>query len=568
MPQSTPKDLWPCDSIKDLKVNLRNLELPSDYFTTHTPAEWLPESFLKEGYRDLTSFLSGLRSLSSRKEGVPRALKLFCRDLVNYLSTDDGRSLLDWLALSYSISIEQDVFRAAAELKEYRAVNTSPLKHKSSSSSPATASASVPVVTAAGATFPTQAVRGTSPSSLSVRTKAHLHEQEQERPQTESGRAVDQDTAPASTLESSLALPRSDYGRQSSVSRDEDVVEHTFHVDPASFSKYKYYIDGTNVGQLFLDYQRTSTVVVNNVNMKANVENLGRFLAMNYIWVLDVCPKNMSAEIHKSIVQQHTWPRSALPYKVTCLCMKLDEQLADGLEIDAKEAEGRDLRSIILFYEVLEMKLPVEYLSFENGIEDTYCHSVVDALFTRQFPARSVYYLDWANKESQGSRERRGYGYKPDATISKCNRELAFVEVKPPKEQRCTRSYLEDLWKLANLCKDAIDLHLRTGHDIRKAAAVQIFGHRMVLYTMVYDHGVYHWAKSCVAFLPCDQTDSGRVMSCLRLLLSLEAFLDTIDADLCPKTPPRIELDHDVDEQADLILGRPTKITPSKRNMF
>jgi hypothetical protein len=122
------------------------------------------------------------------------------------------------------------------------------------------------------------------------------------------------------------------------------------------------------------------------------------------------------------------------------------------------------------------MKLPVDYLSFQNGIEDTFCHGIVDALFCRQFPTRSVYTLDWTNKEAGGSRNRRVYGNRPDAIISRNGRELAFVEVKPPKEDRNVKAYIEDQWKLANFCKDTIDLHLRDGRDIRKAAAVQIFG--------------------------------------------------------------------------------------------
>lgn len=87
----------------------------------------------------------------------------------------------------------------------------------------------------------------------------------------------------------------------------------------------------------------------------------------------------------------------------------------------------------------------MEYFPFENGIEDTFCHGVVDVLFSRQFHARSIYKLNWANKEADGSKARRVYGNRPDAIISKGGRELAFVEVKPPKEDRNTKAYLEDL---------------------------------------------------------------------------------------------------------------------------
>ncbi|KAF9193612.1 hypothetical protein BGZ51_002900 [Haplosporangium sp. Z 767] len=374
-------------------------------------------------------------------------------------------------------------------------------------------------------------------------------------------------SSPSSSASSSTAS-RNDLGRRSSVSSEKKVMELELHIDPDSFKYYTYDVDGANVGRLFTDYQRSSAAVVNNLKTKTTVENLPRFLSMNYIWDVAVCPKNMTSETHKGIVSEYTWPRSFIPENVASLCRKLNEQLAEGEVIDAGEAEGRELRSITIFYEVLEMKLPTEYLAFENEIEDTYCHSFIDALFTRQFPAKSAYKLEWANKETDGSKGRRGNGYKPDAIISKLKRELAFVEIKPPKEQRCSRSYLEDLWKLANFCKDAIDLHLQSGIDIRRAAAVQIFGHRMVLYTMVYRHGIYHWAKCCTAFVPCELADSGRVVPCLRLLLSLERFLNTIDADPAPRTPPRVEVRSDAHEEGSPPLGRTSKITPTMRRMF
>ncbi|KAG0371182.1 hypothetical protein BGZ54_009541 [Gamsiella multidivaricata] len=275
---------------------------------------------------------------------------------------------------------------------------------------------------------------------------------------------------------SSSTLPCHDFGRRSSVSGDEDIMENNFRIDPTVFVKFKYKVAETDVGQLFLDYQRTSTALVNGPTTKTSIENLGHFFSMNYIWDLGICPKTMPTEVYNGIPGKHTWPCSVLPDEVACLCRKLDEQLAEGMVIDAGNAEGRELRSVTLFYETLEMKLPTEYLSFESDTEGTYCHGAVDALFTRQFPAKSVFKLDWANKESEGSKERRGNRYKPNAIISRYKRELAFVKVKPPREQECGRSYLKDLWKLANLCKDSIDTHLLRGHDIRQAAAVQIFG--------------------------------------------------------------------------------------------
>jgi hypothetical protein len=48
-----------------------------------------------------------------------------------------------------------------------------------------------------------------------------------------------------------------------------------------------------------------------------------------------------------------------------------------------------------------------------------------------------------------GSSEHRGGdAYKPDATVVKDGFELGFVEVKPPREERHQRAYLEDVWAL------------------------------------------------------------------------------------------------------------------------
>ncbi|KAF9081957.1 hypothetical protein BGX27_004693 [Mortierella sp. AM989] len=100
---------------------------------------------------------------------------------------------------------------------------------------------------------------------------------------------------------------------------------------------------------------------------------------------------------------------------------------------------------------MLSIKLPVEYLSFEDGVEDTFCHGVIDALFTTKFPSHFVYHFDWANKMAEGSKELRGGdGYKPDAIISRYGNELAFFEIKPPKSEHSKKSYLEDQWKTAN----------------------------------------------------------------------------------------------------------------------
>ncbi|KAG9071801.1 hypothetical protein KI688_006017 [Linnemannia hyalina] len=153
-------------------------------------------------------------------------------------------------------------------------------------------------------------------------------------------------------------------------------------------------------------------------------------------------------------------------------------QLAMGEQIQAN-AGSSDQRKIIMLYQMLELKLPVQHNMFSNGLEDTFCHQVIDALVSSQFPARSTTYsVDWANGEARGSRKRRGHGYRPDACIKKHGRQIAFLEVKPPGDSHTAKEYLWDYWNLANYTKDAIDMSLQEGYPIVKAAAVQLFSKR------------------------------------------------------------------------------------------
>ncbi|KAF8942352.1 hypothetical protein BGZ46_006774, partial [Entomortierella lignicola] len=100
-------------------------------------------------------------------------------------------------------------------------------------------------------------------------------------------------------------------------------------------------------------------------------------------------------------------------------------------------------------------KLPKKAMSsFALDYEDTFAHRSIDALLSTIFPLNDSYILDWANRPADGPKERRGDALKPDSTIQKSHYELAFVELKPPKEDHSPRPYLEVHWKIANFCKD------------------------------------------------------------------------------------------------------------------
>ncbi|KAF9913632.1 hypothetical protein BX616_009802 [Lobosporangium transversale] len=277
---------------------------------------------------------------------------------------------------------------------------------------------------------------------------------------------------------------RTDRGRKSTMPLEEEATKiQTFKIDPTSFINYRYHMGEVNIGKMFMELQVESLTVVNNLEAKATYGKLYKFLSMNYIWDLDVQLRNMPDETFAQILSDNAWPQSTLPNSTVDHCITLSEKLAQGMQLLGTEVLEEGLRPITLLFEILALKLPVTYRPFDEDIEDTYCHWVVDPIFTHQFPSksRSIYRLDWAGKEADGSKERRGYGLKPDAIVRKREVELAFVEVKPPRGEHNT-------------------------------------------------------------------------------------FLDAIDTDPTPRTPPRIELDDEQVERND--KGRPSKISPTKRDMF
>lgn len=124
------------------------------------------------------------------------------------------------------------------------------------------------------------------------------------------------------------------------------------------------------------------------------------------------------------------------------------------------------------------MKLPIRYLSFCEMNEDSFAHGVLDVFFSTIFPVGRPTdpYLSWANRPAQGSKYRRGNPLKPDGTITKVGYELVFLEIKPPRMEKDAALFLEDYWKLVNLCKDAIDFHMGSDLGISTMVAIQVFG--------------------------------------------------------------------------------------------
>ncbi|KAF8929546.1 hypothetical protein BGZ47_000983 [Haplosporangium gracile] len=75
------------------------------------------------------------------------------------------------------------------------------------------------------------------------------------------------------------------------------------------------------------------------------------------------------------------------------------------------------------------------------------------------------------------SRERRGVreANKPDGTIMKEQFDVAFAEIKAPKDDGSIRLYIQDKWALTSFAKDTIDLHLRERRTITSIYCLQVF---------------------------------------------------------------------------------------------
>ncbi|KAF8923025.1 hypothetical protein BGZ58_003461, partial [Dissophora ornata] len=279
---------------------------------------------------------------------------------------------------------------------------------------------------------------------------------------------------PTSPFSSSTPLPKHNRGRSSSLSSG-NVPDGSLFVDPDSFSIHKYVHDAHNIGQLFHHFQVFACKTVNNAAVQASVRNISYFMAMNYILTTTDDLPGFPTEAMENIRKRFVWKTFRLGNSTAELCGRLDEQLALG-DVIHDETGNPELQRIVVLYQMVALKLPLGFEQFDNGLEDTYCHGVIDALFAYRFPPRSrAFTIDWANGEAHGSKKRRGFGFKPDAIVLRHGKQIGFLEVKPPGNSHTMKEYLHDHWNLANFCKDAIDDFLHQGLSITKVAAVQLF---------------------------------------------------------------------------------------------
>ncbi|KAG0280230.1 hypothetical protein BGZ95_010829 [Linnemannia exigua] len=333
-----------------------------------------------------------------------------------------------------------------------------------------------------------------------------------------------------------------------------------FRIEPKAFEQQEYWLQGIDVGKIFLDFQQRSTRLVNRLEEKATLCNLRSFLAMNYIWDMEYNLPTLSEDVFSALKSQYTCALISISKEEITLCWDLDQELMKTGAIAGRAPTSAALDRVVFIYQSISMKLPVRYLPFCDMNEDSFAHGVLDVFFSTIFPVGRPmdFYLSWANRPAQGSKYRRGNPMKPDGTISKAGHELVFLEIKPPRMEKDAALFLEDYWKLANLCKDAIDLYLGSELGISTMVAIQVFGHEMAMYKMTLTNGIYHWAQVMTAHLPKAKSDRAKVDRCVELMLTLKAYLETINTDPFLRTPSPTS-------------GKKTNcsnLTPTKRPLF
>ncbi|KAG0247695.1 hypothetical protein BG011_001058 [Mortierella polycephala] len=264
-------------------------------------------------------------------------------------------------------------------------------------------------------------------------------------------------------------------------------------------------------------------------------------VAVNHIWDATYQLPGMSDDDYDAVQAALRVPVVRLSDQLVLFCRSLVHDLTSKGYICSRDTKSRDQDALLVLLQ--------------------------RALLTFAFPAyHQRYEFHWANRASDGSCARRGDAYKPDATVVKDGFELGFVEVKPPREERHQRAYLEDVWALSGFAKGSIDLHLRHSRILTTAPCVLVFGFQMTLYQLSFQAGIYVWQDVHTSYIPKDRYDSGNIMESVELLKTFKTIMDEVETGRYIQTPTKCV--EDDEELPDLFRPRLTNITPSKRPFF
>ncbi|KAG0364764.1 hypothetical protein BGZ54_007177 [Gamsiella multidivaricata] len=178
--------------------------------------------------------------------------------------------------------------------------------------------------------------------------------------------------------------------------------------------------------------------------------------AANYVWDASHRLPGISSTDHDALQEALRIPVIRLSDHLVLFCRSLERDILSLGYIKSRDTASRDHDIMLGLFQQASLKLPRKFLSFKHlKNEDTHAHSALDALLTDR---------------------KNGDAHKPDATVLKDGFEMGYLEIKPPKEERHQRLYLEDIWALLGLAKDNIDFHFRCHRIITTIPCVLVFG--------------------------------------------------------------------------------------------
>ncbi|KAF9344858.1 hypothetical protein BGX34_005266, partial [Mortierella sp. NVP85] len=285
-----------------------------------------------------------------------------------------------------------------------------------------------------------------------------------------------------------------------------------------------YSLGKDDVGAAFKKLQKDGATLANNLAVKATLENLPCFLAVNYIWdtTSDI---GLDKATLRLVSEQHRRPKYMFAGSHVLLMCELEQELAAN-DIQ-RTAEDDDLlgKEIVDIFRALKKDLPqTSYPFTENDGEDSFVHRVLHTLLTTVFDGfRTV----WANKAAAGSRERRKEdgkeGLRPDFQVFRNDVPVLYLEAKP-LESTTANEYLADRWKLANLAKDELNACYRKHISLPYMTIIQVYGRKLEVHTMTLQNGIYHMFQQFHVYVPCARDDGAAIRPCLTALYSVKFF--------------------------------------------
>ncbi|KAG0057345.1 hypothetical protein BGZ83_011588 [Gryganskiella cystojenkinii] len=327
-------------------------------------------------------------------------------------------------------------------------------------------------------------------------------------------------------------------------------------IDKSVFQKQDYVVDKTDVGALFQRFQRGAAVIVNSGDRNL----LDDFLAVNYIWNLRYRPEWIPETTFKAILASITVDKARLSDYQKTICHGLANEMAATNGIQPRVCHSLEVFELWGLFRCLSLTLPQNLIHQPD--RRTFLRSTVDPFLLSTFPplgpngGQPEYEVQWggrcahfAQQPSVVTMTRSAHdsyyreSVESEVTIFRGGYSLGFVSVLPPIEEDPwdddTRAdkYLREQWNLTRTCKVAIDYHLSLGAGITKIAAVLIFGCNLELFTMQYQHGIYHWRKVMKAYLPVDRNEGDKVASCWEVFKTLKQVLGEMNV-----TQPAVDL--------------------------